>query len=265
MTTSEITPSSNNATAPLPAIYVSLGAHRYILPYIQRSCKGVFDVVTDLDDALFYNNIPVAAVMVSSTEIYNRTEGEMLAESEPIDQLSDSARAELNFSNAVDKAGIPSAIIRCPWIVATGMKGLPRRIANLCYRGICFYITGNEAKISVVHGIDIAKAIFILAKNLAAGNSLPLNPNGAKVYNCTPPDNPSVEQFCSAIAKRVNRRMPSNLAPKWSKLLYGKSLYSLLTTTLTFDGSLLRSIPGIDPMTDVCEYLTNHVYDHESL
>lgn len=147
--------------------------------------------------------------------------------------------------------GLPLAVIRCPYIVGTGMKGLIMRIAAGINKGTFVHIAGNEARISVVHAVDVARAAAI-----AAGTQ--------GTYTLTDTVDPSIHDLAQALAYRLSDKRIITIKPRWARLWYGAAYYNTLTTSHTASCTFCEAFPSLLPVS-VTEYLTTHVYDEKSL
>ena len=203
-------------------IVADFGGCDFLLPYFRRQLD-----VKDEDDPL----PPVAGVKI----VIDESEGCMDGE----------------FDEYCRQRQLPVAVIRCPYIVGTGMTGLMRKIAAGIYKGTFVHIAGNDARISVVHATDVAKAA-----STAAGTQ------GA--YTLTDGVDPTVHDLSEAFAHRMGDKRIFSIGPKWAKLWYGRTYYTTLTTSHTAPDSFCAVYPDFHPVS-VVEYLKTHVYDEQSL
>ncbi len=149
-----------------------------------------------------------------------------------------------------DSAGGETVLV-CPNIVGTGMTGLPMEIARRIAGGSYFHISGNEARLSTVHAVDVAKAV-----------SLVLHTPG--VYLLTDGYNPTYAEFAEALAWRIKQKRIFTVSPFWSRWLMNRAFRRIVTTDSVLDGSEFINRFGFKPNV-VTEYLRTHVYDDESL
>lgn len=143
------------------------------------------------------------------------------------------------------------ATLRCPYIIGTGMDGLPMRIAAGIKRGTFAHIRDNEAHISVIHATDVARAA-----QLASGIQ------GA--YTLTDITDPSICDLAEALAHRLNDKRLLTIKRSWARWWYGRSYFDELTTDHTAPCTFIEVFPDFRP-TPVVEYLKTHVYDEQSL
>ena len=223
----------------------------FVEPYIRRALPGV-KIVYDRNDAA-----PDLAVMLSSTDIYGIGTADMLSEEAPLQgpcKAREDAFAEL-------AAGVPTLILRCPDIIATGMNGFPRELAEKVHKGTFFHFPGNESRRSAVHATDIAEVV----KRVAVAG---LPHKGVNVYNITDGEHPTLHDLAEALAFRMGNKRISNLSTwgqRWlGRMLYGRRLMSLYTTTRTYSSAALETDLHFTP-TPVCTYMRTHVYDNDSL
>lgn len=203
-------------------IVADFGGCDFLLPYFQRQW-GIAD-----DD----ETLPATAGVRIETD---ETEGAEHAE----------------FDEYCRQRQIPVVVIRCPYIVGTGMTGLMRKIAAGIYKGTFVHISGNDACISVVHATDVARAASIAAGS--QGN-----------YTLTDGTDPSVHDLAEAFAHRMGDKRIFNIAPRWAKLWYGRQYFKTLTTSHTAADTFCTVFTDLQPAS-VVEYLKTHVYDEQSL
>lgn len=236
---------NDNNTPRRPRIAVNIDAFPFLLPYFERQFEGYEIVDTPADDI-------VAAVMVSSTDVYNVTNGQMLGIDTPVADNA-MARAEQQFTDQYSHRNIPVVILRCPHIVATGMEGLPMRLARGMARMTMFKIRDNNAMISLVHGVDIAHAAYDLVQAKVSGT-----------FIMTDGTETPLNELLDALSVRLSDKRVYTIKPRWARWLYGKTYYTQLTTTLTFSNDKISQYLTFSP-NKVTQYLTHHVYDENSL
>lgn len=113
---------------------------------------------------------PVAAeavVLLSSHLVYSPDAGEGVDESRPTFAWSDEGRAMARAEMAAEKwaaaKGIPLAIVRPALTFGRGVDGDMLRLFNRVIRGHYVHIRGNDAKVSLVTALDVARAMAALA------------------------------------------------------------------------------------------------------
>lgn len=146
---------------------------------------------------------------------------------------------------------LPVVVIRCPYIVGTGMTGLTRKIAAGIYKGTFVHIAGNDARISVVHATDVARAASI-----AAGTQ--------GTYTLTDGTDSTIHDLAEAFAHRMGDKRIFTIGPRWARIWYGKRYFDTLTSSHTADDTFCAVFPDFHPAS-VVEYLKTHVYDEQSL
>ena len=142
-------------------------------------------------------------------------------------------------------------VLRCPYIVGTGMTGMPMEFARRIARGTFCHIKDTEARISLIHAVDVAVAV-----------RLTLGQSGK--YVITDGVNHSIRDFAEALAWRIDQKRIFTLKPLWARWLIGRSMLQFITSDHLADGSEFASRFNFQP-NNVCEYLRTHVYDDESL
>ena len=210
----------------------------FLEPYIRREVGA--------------NDITVP-IMISSTDIYRVSPGDIATEDSPVDSNSVWAAREKAFSEAYPE-GI---IVRCAPITATGMRGRVFDLAKDIAKGIFFHFPGNEARMSVVHATDVARAVALINGTHAAH----------KVYNLTDNIDPSVHDLAEALAYRMNNKRISTLSTRpqqmLGKFVYGRR-YAIYTTERRYNSARFIEEFKFTPVA-VCDYLRTHVYDETSL
>ena len=211
------------------------------------------------------NNAPGAVVLMSTTDVYGEDEGSLIGEDAPCagpHHMGHSAvEVERCVAEYTGRLNTPLAILRLPPVVGTGMEGVLRKLVNGIYRGSVVHIEGNDARRSVVHAVDVAKAAYLLAGKTG-------------VYNITDGADPTVDELIEGLAHRLDDKRVFTVGAKRAKRMaqlgrilpvaMNPQLYGWMTTTLTFDSSRLRRDTGFEPHS-VVEYLMTHDYDESSL
>lgn len=211
----------------LPNLALSLGGNDFLLPYFERQ----FPHPSPENGEEAQIAPPVGAIRVRIDDGCNDADPE--------------------FDEFCRSKGLPVCELRCPSVVGTGMKGLPRRIAEGIYRGTYCLIRDNEARISVVHASDVAKAA-----------SFALGSQGT--YTLTDMADPTICELSDALAFRLGDKRLFTLPPWAAKIWYGGGYYQKLTTDNTYPDTFTESFPDFHPHP-VVDYLRTHVYDEGSL
>ena len=231
----------------------------FVRPYVKAALPGV--AIHD-----FCDDMPAVdmALMVSSTDIYGQHPPLQADEDTPVDNSSSWAIREHNFRHAAEAMHLVPVILRCPDIVATGMTGFPRKLAEAVYRAIYYKFPGNEARRSVVHATDIGRVAAALASGglpKTAGRDVP-------IYNLTDGTYPLIDELAESFAFRMGNKRISTLSTgpqQWfGRKVYGARRYAEYTTSRTFSSARIAFDLAFRP-TDVCAYLRTHIYDENSL
>lgn len=146
--------------------------------------------------------------------------------------------------------GLPVTVLRCPSVICTGMRGLGRRLAVGIHRGTLVLIRGNEARLSVAHGVDVAAAAAI-----SAGT--------AGEFILTDGCDPMASELCDALACRMGDKRLFALPRRLARIWLG-SLYPALAECEPVASTFASAFPDFQPHS-VCQYLRTHVYDENSL
>ncbi|MCM1520028.1 MAG: hypothetical protein NC098_04515 [Lachnoclostridium sp.] len=151
-------------------------------------------------------------------------------------------------------------ILRIPYVIGTGMDGLMINIATKIDRGTWFHIKGNEAKVSVIHALDVARIAVELAGK--GGN-----------YIISDGTDPTWHDLTEAISVRVGHKRIPTVKPavaRWLARLGGiwGGMTSDELSTVTADHTVTTDqLPeGVTPpVIEVTHYLSTHVYDENDL
>lgn len=231
-------------------ISVDFGGKDFLRPYFMRQFPGRDAVADDITPGR-------TAFFISDTEIYDCSPDEWADEDAPVRTDSPLAEAEKAFMAKAHGAGCRAFILRCAPTVCTGMQGRARRLLNDIYRGVFFHLPGNEARLSVVHGSDVAAAAAFLTASDAEGG----------IFNLTDADHPTIDDLAEALAYRLDNKRISTVSTKpqqwFARLVYGGRRLDAYTVSALVSSAKIESM-GFMPQA-VCRYLRNHVYDDASL
>ncbi len=226
-----------------PALYLFTPSSSFVRPYFER-LMSQYRLTDDPAEA-------EAALMISSTDIYDVTDGDNFNELTPLKADSSLAADEQAFTEICNARGLKPTILRCAPIVGTGMIGWPRQLAEKIYRGTYLGVSGNDARRSVVHAVSLPDAASAVLKS-------------GEIYNVTDTVDPLVTDLADALAWRIAQKRIFSLKPKWFSLIFGKKKLDNACRSLTFSCEKLRSAANFSPVSTV-EYLKTHVYDERSL
>lgn len=226
-----------------PILFLFTPGRDYVRPYFERLMPE-YRISASSDNAS-------AAIMISTCDIYDVTEGSEFNEYTPLRHNSTEAAAEREFESTCSCLNIPCAILRCAAIICTGMQDWPRQMAESINRGTFIAIKDNPATRSLIHASDLPQAAHIA---LTKGG----------IYNVTDGYVHNINSIADALAWRMAQKRIFHISEKWFRLIYGKKRISKETCTLTFSSSKLMSAGSFHPVSAV-DYLKNHVYDENSL
>jgi nucleoside-diphosphate-sugar epimerase len=191
--------------------------------------------------------------MISSTDIYDVTEGINYDEQTPVKADSVFAKNEHTFTELCAAKGVTPTILRCANTIGTGMNGLPMRLARGIARGTLMNVKDNDAVINTVHATDVARIARLLSAN-------------GGTYNVTSGHDTRVVDLINALAYRIKNKDVFTVGEKWARIIYGKTYYNQMTTTLTFNNMrMVHALPGDMELTDVTVYLKNHDYSNDDI
>lgn len=206
---------------------------------------------------------PENFVFLSSVEVYGRKDGENWSEADIADPDSPVGHAKLAAEEMLSEwcreRDVKLTILRLPLVVGTGMEGPLRKMVNRIYRGTYQHVAGNEARLSVVHATDVAKAVIDLGKT-------------GGTFNLTDGVNPTVHDLAEAFAHRLNDKRIMTLSEKrarrWALMndfipgsFFTRQELKRMITTLTFS-SVKAQEAGWQPQS-VTEYLLTHDYEND--
>lgn len=226
-----------------PRLLVAAPGREFLRPYFER-LMDEYRLTDSLDDA-------DAAIMISSTDIYDVTEGNNYNELTSVNPSSSWARAEADFTASAQQRGLDAPILRAADIIATGMTGLPRKMAEQIYRGTYVGISGNEAQRSFIHAVDLPAAARIAISR-------------PDIYNVCDRSATLINDLADALAWRIAQKRVFDIRPRWYKLFFGRKKFEEMCRTLTFSSEKICSTGDFRPV-DVVQYLKTHKYDDDSL
>lgn len=187
---------------------------------------------------------PHQFVYVSSSRIYGADAGENVTEdcehrgADPV--AKSKLLAERLVADWAEKHGVTLTIIRPARMFGNGVAGETLRMFNDAVKGYYIHIRGNEARVSIVAALDVAKGIRTLL------------PTGG-IYNAADGHNPRLIDMMEAMTANAGqlKRMP-HLPAAWCKWLWRGGRWipwidrnlnpesaSARMKTLTIDGSRL--------------------------
>lgn len=209
---------------------------------------------------------PRQLVYISTVQVYGITSGmdidEAVTPAPKTEYGISKFKAEEYLRQWCAANNVILTILRAPLIMGTGMKGTLRSMVNGINNGYYFHIKGNNARRSIIHATDVARA----AKDLA--------PAGG-TYNITDDSHPSIRDLGEALAYRIgNRRiftfpagivkLAAKLGDRFPAVPFSSRRYNQLTTTLTFNSDAILKVIDWRPH-NVVNYLRTHNYDENSL
>lgn len=157
-------------------------------------------------------NPPRNFIYISSHRVYSRDAGENITEDTNVwatDEVGKSkALAEEFLKNWCDKNDVTLTIIRPARMFGNGVKGDSLELFNDAISGKYIHIRGNEAKVSLVCALDVAKGIKRLY-------------NHGGFYNASD-DNPvKFIDFVEALTANAGaKKRMTHLPPNWAEWLW---------------------------------------------
>lgn len=198
---------------------------------------------------------PGAFTLISCSEVYSDTAGEMVDESRPAWPTSETGsskiQAEKEAAAWCERHGVPLTILRPATMFGRGMKGWAARMFAEVAGGRYIHVRGNDSRLSVVTALDVARVV-------AATVGM------AGIFNVTDGREPCWLDLAEAMSANTgNPKRMITLPGKWAAVArrtcgWLPAVRASLDTsdplcgrrfrTLTFDTSRLRkAIPGWHP------------------
>ncbi len=224
--------------------------------------------VRNLTASLPSDSRPDVFIYISSVAVYGSRPVEYADEGTPAVPDTSYGRAKLAVETYLrgwcDEAGTVLYILRPAMVVGTGMQGVLRRLVNRIYRGTYRHVSGNDARVSVVHASTLADVVAVLMYLRDGG-----------IYNVTDGYEPSRHDLAEALAWRLDHKRIYTVSLSKARLLAKIGDYvpvTMFTTgalekemeSFTFDSHAIFEHTGVKPEA-VTYYLCNHKYDESSL
>ncbi len=210
----------NTEHAPRKQAFVRLTGHEYLHPYLKAEFEPFYklEIVRELPAEL-----PAEAIRVCLASEHDR----------------------------LPEADAPVLIF--PEIIATGMTGMPRRLAEDVASGRFYSIRDTDyPRVRVLHAVDLAAAARIAAERAESG-----------IWSLDDGDTPTLNALADALAYRMNGKRLFALPRKWARLFgVGRKWMRYSCPEARF--ASFADSTGFRPHS-VCEYLRTHVYDENSL
>lgn len=239
--------------------------------HVDGTDSGSFNAATALDEVRslarsLENTPPQSMVYISSSIVYGLNEGESIDEKTPLSPTRRDAQAKRDVEGFLtrwcENNGVKLSILRPAMVVGTGMGGELRRLVNSIYRGTYRHVTGNDARVSVVHAVDVARAA-----RMAVAQS--------GIWNITDGNDPLRHDLVEALAWRLRHKRVYSISQKHARILarignylpvtgFNKLSLKAQLSTLTFDGNSFCRLTGFTPVS-VTNYLQTHDYNDSSL
>ena len=215
---------------------------------------------------------PKHVVVVSSTAVYGLSSGENIDETAPVRPADNASRHLVSIEERIKErckaTGAICTILRPADVVGTGMEGFTGKLARDVNNGSYMHVEGNDAQRSIVHAIDVAKAVRAVSDkqdSIIEG-----------IYNLTDRSGATIEQLADAIAYRLGNKRLFSIGLKTAKALalLGDLTFGALTwtrkklkartTTLTFNSFAISKHTAWEPMS-ATEYLKTHKYSEDDI
>lgn len=143
-----------------------------------------------------------------------------------------------------------------PAVVGTGMRGPLMEMARSISRGVYYHLKGDEMRVSVVHAVDVARAVALVASGVC--------PPGA--YILSDGHDPLVSEVAEGLAFRLGQKRVYTLPPRvfrWLAMIgVAKSADFGRPCPLVGYRPLIDAVGEWKPVNTV-EYLKNHDYGND--
>lgn len=192
-----------------------------------------------------------AVVLLSSHEVYSPEAGEGVDETRPAFTRSEAGRLSLRAEEELGAwcaaRGIPFAAARAAWTLGKGTVGFMADLFDRVVAGRYVHLRGNDARISLVTALDVARAMVALAGMQG-------------LYNVSDGRSHTWLELCEAMSANAGarKRMP-HLPPKWAGCLsraFGRlpivadildnERFEMMSQTLVLDNSRLVRATGLE-------------------
>jgi nucleoside-diphosphate-sugar epimerase len=176
--------------------------------FFDVNVKGTENLLKSLE---FSGSLPHAFVFISSVSVYGLEAGLDINENHSLNATDPYGMSKIQAEELVtawcNKNNVICTILRLPLIVGENAPGNLRSMINSIKKGYYFNIGGGKARKSMVLAKDVAETIVSAAE---VGG----------VYNLTDGHHPNFKELSAAIAKQLNKPVPSlNLPVSVAKLL----------------------------------------------
>ena len=212
------------------------------------------------------DDVPRRLVYVSSWQVYSPDAGEGVDETRPTFARSEAgrskARTELLLEKWAAARGVVLTGVRPALMFGTGIDGSMKRLFDRVVAGRYVHIRGNDAKMSAVTALDVARAMVRLA-----GTPGIFNISDGRSHTWL-----SLAEAMSANAGAV-KRMP-HLPPRWASAAYrwlgsvpwvadalGPGSLEPVSRTLVLDNTRVRQATGME-FHDTIEVIARRSNDY---
>ena len=149
-------------------------------------------------------------------------------------------------------------IIRTPYVIGTGMTGLMRDIVAMVGRGTMFHLAGNEARVSVIHAIDVARLTVALCD--CSGD-----------FSITDGCDPTWRELIEALSVRVGHKRIATVSPRVAHWLcrigriWGGPDEKMMQKMSATETIVATQLPVEFMPVNVTNHLKTHIYTDEDL
>lgn len=263
-----------------------IGASKFTVPYLEKYFIDDKRLISERN--LYYEQLPpdfagsaiavvcdlscirnistkgiVYAAALSSTAVYDATEGLNFNEETLLITNSDTLKDEKLFSETF--RSVPNIVLRLPeLVIGTAMDNLGIEMAHQIYKGTYMHIENADGHCSTIHASHIPEALLLCINNDITGT-----------YNLTDGTNTPIKDLAEALSLRLGDKRIFTISDKRARFiripgkLFGikgwcSKMYDFKKRNLTFSSEKLLSAINYRP-TPVIDYLKTHNYDENSL
>lgn len=263
-----------------------IGASKFTVPYLEKYFIDDKGLISERN--LYYEQLPadfagkaiaivcdlnsirnistkgiVYAAALSSTAVYDASEGVNFNEETPVIENSEILKKEKLFSEVF--SAVPNIILRLPeLVIGTAMDNLGIEMAQQIYKGTYMHIENADGHCSTIHASHIPEAILLCVNNDVTGT-----------FNLTDGTNTPVKDLAEALSLRIGDKRIFTVSDKRARLIripgnilgikgWSSKMYDFKKRNLTFSSEKLLSAINYRP-TPVIDYIKTHNYDENSL
>lgn len=164
--------------------------------FLDVNYQGTLNLLSGLEQGA---TLPKQFIYISTVAVYGVEQGEMIAETHPLNGITPYAESKIKAEQAVQEwcnsNGVKCVILRLPLVVGMNPPGNLGAMWRAIQKGYYVKIRGNTARKSAVLGTDVAK---LIANDLNDKQG---------IYNLTDGVHPSFEEIEDALECTTGKRI----------------------------------------------------------